>query len=131
MIRHANLILTAANILAICVLPWCVVASEPGSSDTELKKMLVDTCRKHNVPSLTIAVVRSDGMVTAQCSGVRKRGTDEAVELSDRHPLGSCTKSMTATLAAVLVEAGKIDWDTTISQVWPRAGEKHLHPSLR
>ena len=93
--------------------------------------MLADTCRKYNVPSLTIAVVRSDGIVTTQCSGVRKRGTDEAVELSDRHPLGSCTKSMTATLAAVVVEAGKIEWDTTISQVWPRADEKHLHPSLR
>ena len=38
---------------------------------------------------------------------------------------------MTATLAAVVVEAGKIEWDTTISQVWPRADEKHLHPSLR
>jgi len=93
--------------------------------------MLADTCRKHNVPSLSIAVVRSDGIVTAQCSGVRKRGTDEAVELSDRHPLGSCTKSMTATLAAVVVEAGKIEWNTTISQVWPRADTKHLHPSLR
>ena len=131
MIRYAILTLTAASILAICVLPCCVVASEPGSSESGLKEMLADTCRKHNVPSLSIAVVRSDGIVTTQCSGVRKRGTDEAVELSDRHPLGSCTKSMTATLAAVVVEAGNIEWDTTISQVWPRAGEKQLHPSLR
>jgi CubicO group peptidase (beta-lactamase class C family) len=38
---------------------------------------------------------------------------------------------MTATLAAVLVEADKIGWDTTIGQVWPRAGEKHLHAALR
>ena len=92
---------------------------------------LIEACRKHNVPSLSAAVVRSDGIVVAQCSGVRKRGTDDAVALSDRHPLGSCTKSMTATLAAVLVESGKIDWKTTISQVWPRADEKHVHPALR
>src|SRR4051812_23551291 len=126
MIRYAILTLTAASILALCVLPVRVLASEPGSSDTELKGMLADTCRKHHVPSISVAVVRSDGVVTTQCSGVRKRGTDEAVELSDRHPLGSCTKSMTATLAAVVVEAGKITWDTTISQVWPRADEKRL-----
>lgn len=131
MIRDAILTRTASTILAICLLPCCAVASEPGSSESGLKEILADTCRKHNVPSLTIAVVRSDGIVTTQCSGVRKRGTDEAVELSDRHPLGSCTKSMTATLAAVVVETGKIEWDTTISQVWPRADEKHLHPSLR
>ncbi len=131
MIHHAILTVTAASILPICVPPCCVVASEPGSSDSGLKEMLADACRKHSVPSLSIAVVRSDGIVTTQCSGVRKRGTVEAVELSDRHPLGSCTKSMTATLAAVVVEAGNIEWETTISQVWPRAGERHLHPSLR
>jgi CubicO group peptidase (beta-lactamase class C family) len=131
MIRHAILILTAASVLAIGVLPCCVVASEPGPSDSGLKEMLAKTCRKHNVPSLSIAVVRSDGIVTTDCSGVRKRGTDEAVELSDRHPLGSCTKSMTATLAAVVVETGKIEWHTTISEVWPHVGDKHLHPSLR
>ncbi len=131
MIRHATLTFTAASILAVCVRPYCLVAAEPESSDGELKEMLAGICRKHNVPSLTIAVVRPDGLVTTQCSGVRKRGTDDAVELSDRHPLGSCTKSMTATVAAVLVEAGKIGWDTTISQAWPRAGEKSLHPALR
>jgi CubicO group peptidase (beta-lactamase class C family) len=131
MIRHAILILSAASILPLCPLPCFVAASEPGSSDDGLKDILADICRKHNVPSLTIAVVRSDGIVTSQCSGVRKRGTDDAVELSDRHPLGSCTKSLTATLAAVVVDSGKIGWDTTISEVWPSAGEKHLHPSLR
>jgi CubicO group peptidase (beta-lactamase class C family) len=131
MIRYGILISLAASVLSLSTLPRCVAGSDPDSSDDELKKMLAETCRKHNVPSLSIAVVRSDELVTTQCSGVRKRGTDDAVELSDRHPIGSCTKSMTATMAAVLVEAGKIEWDTTISQVWPRAGEKHLHPLLR
>lgn len=129
--RHARLSLTVAIILANCAIPRCAVASEPESSEAELKQTLADTCRKHNVPSITIAVVRAAGIVTTQCSGVRKRGTDDAVELSDRHPLGSCTKSMTATLAAVLTEAGQIEWETTIGQVWPRADEKHLHPVLR
>ncbi|MBX7165653.1 MAG: serine hydrolase [Pirellulales bacterium] len=118
-------------VLAILLLPSCGFAVEPASQDAGLQEMLADVCRKHKVPSLTIAVVRSAGTVTMQCSGVRKRRTDESVELSDRHPLGSCTKSMTATLAAVLVEAGKIGWDTTIGQVWSRAGEKHLHAALR
>jgi len=131
MSRLALLTLTVATLLAICVLPYCFVAAESEGSESGLEEMLTNTCRKHNVPSLTIAVVRSDGMVTQQCSGVRKRGADEPVELSDRHPLGSCTKSITATLAAVLVEAGKIKWNTTIGQVWPSVDEEHLHPSLR
>ena len=45
--------------------------------------------------------------------------------------IGSNTKSMTATLAAVLVDAGKIEWETTIGDVWPKATDKDLHPKLR
>ena len=39
------------------------------------------------------------------------------VEAEDKWHLGSCTKSMTATLAATFVEEGKINWDTTIGEV--------------
>ena len=108
----------------------CGITSAQESSKTELEKILADICRKQQVPSLTIAVVRSDEIVTMECSGVRKSGTDDAIELSDRHPLGSNTKSMTATLAAKVVESGKIKWDSTIRQVWPDAAPKHIHPSL-
>ena len=130
MIRRALCVLAIALILPIFQSQRFLMAAPP-DADWGLEKLLADVCRKHDVPSLTIAVVRSDGLVTAKCSGVRKRGTDDAVSLTDRHPLGSCTKSLTSTLAAVLVESGKIGWDTTISEVWPGADAQHLHPSLR
>ena len=38
---------------------------------------------------------------------------------------------MTATLAAVMVDSGKIDWDTTIGDVWPQATDNDIHPKLR
>jgi CubicO group peptidase (beta-lactamase class C family) len=38
---------------------------------------------------------------------------------------------MTATLAAVMVDAGKIDWETSIGDVWPKATDAHIHPKLR
>ena len=40
--------------------------------------------------------------------GVRKRGDETPVTLADKYHLGSCTKSFTATLAATLVEEGKL-----------------------
>ncbi|MCB1187102.1 beta-lactamase family protein [bacterium] len=33
--------------------------------------------------------------------------------------IGSNTKAMTATMIATLVEEGLLDWDTTVSEVWP------------
>jgi CubicO group peptidase (beta-lactamase class C family) len=38
---------------------------------------------------------------------------------------------MAATLAAVMVEAGKIDWETSIGDVWPKATDDDIHPKLR
>jgi len=29
------------------------------------------------------------------------------------------------------VETGKIDWTTTIGDVWPQATDEYLHPELR
>ena len=97
----------------------------------EMATKLAEICRKHDVPAMTAAVVNAKGLVTSDSFGVRKRGTSDKVELSDRFPIGSNTKSMTATLAAVMVEAGKIEWDTTIGDVWPKATDKDLHPKLR
>ncbi len=96
-----------------------------------LAAKLAEICRKHDVPAMTVAMVNAKGLVITDCFGVRKRGTSEKVELSDRFPIGSNTKSMTATLAAVMVEVGKIDWETTIGDVWPKATDKDIHPKLR
>ncbi|WP_231615662.1 serine hydrolase [Novipirellula artificiosorum] len=76
-------------------------------------------------------MVNTNGPVKAACFGNRKRGTTDKVTLSDRFPIGSNTKSMTATLAAVMVETGQIDWDTTLGDVWPKATDDNLHPILR
>lgn len=108
----------------------CSVAFAEDSSP-EMAAKLAEICRKHDVPAMSVALVNADGLVKADCFGVRKRGTSDKVTLSDRFPIGSNTKSMTAVLAAALVEAGKIEWKTTIGDVWPRATEDSIHPKLR
>ncbi|MEO8271723.1 MAG: serine hydrolase, partial [Aureliella sp.] len=101
------------------------------SQTKDLAEKLAEICRKHDVPAMTAAVINANGIVKADCFGVRKRGTSDKVQLSDRFPIGSNTKSMTATVAAVLVDAGKIDWTTTIGNVWPKASDDDIHPKLR
>ncbi|MEZ6124195.1 MAG: serine hydrolase [Planctomycetaceae bacterium] len=96
-----------------------------------MQAKLSEICRKHDIPGMVAAEVNSRGLVAAGCFGVRQRGTTDKVELTDRFPISSNTKSMTAALAAVLVESGKIDWDTTIGDVWPGVTENDVHPELR
>ena len=73
------------------------------------------------VPGLIAASVGPEGVIESAAWGVRKRGGTEAVTTSDQFSLGSNSKSFTATLAAVLVEEGVINWSTTVAEVLPRS----------
>src|ERR1035438_6962503 len=75
--------------------------------------------KKHDLPALAVVVVK-DGRICARAAlGVRKLGESAPVTTNDVFHIGSCTKSMTATLAAMLIEDGKLRWETTIADVYP------------
>lgn len=76
--------------------------------------------KKYELPGLAGAIVTSSGAPEIHVVGVRKIGTETAVTKEDRWHLGSNTKMMTATLAARLVEAGKLKWDSTLGEVFPK-----------
>lgn len=74
---------------------------------------------KHDLPALAVVVVKDGRVADRAATGVRKLGDPTPVTTNDLWHIGSCTKSMTATLAAMLVEEGKIQWGTTITEALP------------
>jgi len=66
---------------------------------------------------LGLAVVDVNGLVHAEASGLRRMGSPEQVTVDDQWHLGSDTKAMTATLAAILVEEGLLAWDSSPADV--------------
>lgn len=85
---------------------------------------------QHAIPAMAAVVVRSDSIVAAGATGVRRQGRSARVSIRDRFHLGSNTKAMTATLAAVLVEQGALSWETTPRAVFPRLANA-MHPAFR
>src|SRR5688500_10943498 len=57
--------------------------------------------------------------------GMRKVNEEMEIKVSDRFHLGSCTKAMNATLAALLVEQNYLRWDSPLKDLLP---EVPLHP---
>jgi CubicO group peptidase (beta-lactamase class C family) len=53
---------------------------------------------------MAAAVLRGARIIAQGVAGVRQRGAAERITLDDRLLLASCTKAMTATLVAMLVE---------------------------
>jgi CubicO group peptidase (beta-lactamase class C family) len=77
---------------------------------------------------MATAVLRGGRIIARGVAGVRKRGTAERITLDDRFHLGSCSKAMTATLVAMLVEEGRLNWTTTLGELF--AGTvKPMHPA--
>ena len=75
--------------------------------------------KQYNLPALAVVVVKDGKICDRAAVGVRKLGDLTPVTIDDQFHIGSCTKSMTATLAAIFIEEGKLRWDTTIADVFP------------
>lgn len=76
-------------------------------------------CQQYGLPALAVVVTKDDRICDRAAAGVRKWGDPTPVTTNDVFHIGSCTKSMTATLAAMFIEQGKLRWDTTIAEVFP------------
>lgn len=86
-----------------------------------ISQMLETIREQHDLPALAAAVVVDGKIVVTKAVGFRKSGDPEPVTADDKFHLGSVTKSMTATVAAMLVEQGKISWTTTIAEAFPES----------
>lgn len=87
--------------------------------DWTLLAMLEAVRSEFGVPAVGGAIVTKQGIAALDVAGIRKHGSNVAVEVGDRWHLGSDTKAMTATLLAVLAQKGVVDWNLTVAQAFP------------
>lgn len=80
---------------------------------------MIETVRAaRGLPAMAGAIVSSKGLIGIGVAGNRRIG-GPPVTRSDRWHIGSNLKGITATLAALAVSRGEIDWTTTIEQAFP------------
>jgi CubicO group peptidase (beta-lactamase class C family) len=97
-----------------------VPQSESGIVQIEDLNDLLEPIRvAAGLPALAALVLEKGEIRALGAVGYRKYGEEVKVTVDDHFHLGSDTKAMTATLAAILVEEGLIRWESTISEVLP------------
>lgn len=95
--------------------------SVPGVADEaprDVTAVLRPIREKHDIPAMAGAIVHGESLSAIGADGVRERGKPEKATTADLWHLGSCTKSMTATLCAGLVEEKKLSFDARVSDVF-------------
>ncbi|QDV50274.1 serine hydrolase domain-containing protein [Gimesia fumaroli] len=82
-----------------------------------------------NLPAVAAAVVERGVLTEYGAVGTRKMGADIPVTIFDKFHLGSDGKAMTATLAGMMIEEGKLKWDSTLGDVFPEL-KKSMAPGV-
>ncbi|MBY0307452.1 MAG: beta-lactamase family protein, partial [Phycisphaerales bacterium] len=93
----------------------------------DLSERLATIREKLDVPGIAVVMIDRHGALARGVTGVRRAGGTTPVTLDDRWHLGSCTKAMTGTLCALLVNDAStgLRWDSTIEEVFnPKRDEK-------
>jgi len=124
MTQRAHTAVAASVLLTSVALAGSQPAVQP------LEKLLEPVRAKHGLPAMAAAVVLDGRTAALGAVGVRKAGSKVAVTREDQFHLGSCTKAMTATLIATLVEEGKLRWDVTLPAALPDLAAE-MHPGFR
>src|SRR5262245_23540067 len=89
-----------AAVFAATILSVGVARAQP----TDVSEALGPILKKHDIPGMTVLVLHGREEVAKGTAGVRKAGDETPVTADDLWHLGSCTKSMTATMIGTLVE---------------------------
>lgn len=82
--------------------------------------------RQYDVPALGTGLFANE-MEIYEVVGFRKRGDSTAATQTDAFHLGSCTKAMTATLAATFIEQNKFSWNSTLGDLLPSLASQMNH----
>lgn len=82
--------------------------------------LIVDYFREQNkLPALAAIMVKDGQIIEKSAMGKRSNASNIPVTVNDQWHVGSITKSMTSTVAALLVKNGFIQWDSTLEDVYP------------
>jgi CubicO group peptidase (beta-lactamase class C family) len=124
-----NLMLRFFYILSVLLLAACG-SDDPFSApelpddvgvagDGNLAGVLEPIRAAWQVPALGAILIHEGQVVEVAAVGRRSLTSSEPVTAQDQWHIGSLTKSLTATLAAVLVEEGHLNWTTTVAEGLP------------
>ncbi len=89
------------------------------AGDGTLKEIVEYIRVDANLPAMAVLLVHDGKIIEMTATGLRSIKHSMRVTDEDKWHIGSLTKSMTSTLAAMLVKQEVMSWDTTIGDVYP------------
>ena len=83
---------------------------------------------QYNLPGLTAMAIKGGRILASGAAGLRRQGNSTPIRADDLINIASCTKWMTATVAARLADRGVITWTVRVRDVFPDYA--NFHPAF-
>jgi CubicO group peptidase (beta-lactamase class C family) len=100
-----------------------LAAATPKSFDEtvrgELETFITENLAKAGIPGAVVAVVQNGEVVYEGAFGVKEKGKEDPLTVDTSMMIGSTGKSLTTMMMGVLVDEGKMTWDTPARQILP------------
>src|SRR5690554_3554902 len=105
------------NFLFLTAVAFPVAAQSPLSNDFD--QMVLKGMQDWNIPGMAVAIVKDGKIFYSKGFGEKKLGEGEPVDERTLFGIASVSKNITAAALAMLVDEGKITWDTKIVDIIP------------
>jgi CubicO group peptidase (beta-lactamase class C family) len=93
----------------------------------QMRSSLYSIRAKHELPALAALVIKDGKIVANEVVGTTRIRGRIAAKTDSKWHLDACARPMTVTLLAMLVEEGKLSWDTKVVDVFPEF-KAAMHP---
>ena len=85
----------------------------------EIDEYLTKTYKEWDIPGMTVGVVKDGELVFSKGYGVLEEGKPTSPNEQTTYAIASNSKAFTATILAMLVDEGKIEWDDKVIDYLP------------
>jgi len=97
------------------------LSSDSRHPPDDLRPILQSEIDRAGIPGIAAVVLFGDRIIAQGAAGVRRKGFATPVTIDDEFEICSCSKAMTATLVGLLVDEGKLRWDSPVSNFFADA----------
>ena len=88
-------------------------------SERKIDRLTERVMQEFNVPGIAVAVVKDNSVIHMKGYGVRSIATGEKTDEHTLFAIASNTKAFTSASLGILVDEGKLRWDTKVTEIIP------------
>lgn len=86
---------------------------------SQLDEYFDQVVKDWDIPSMTVGIVKDGKLIFSKGYGVKEIGKVEAPDANTLYAIASNSKAFTTAVMAMLVQEGKVTWDTKVQDILP------------